>query len=111
MTGANKKLRIFHYERGAGGYSFADYDCTAYLEEAEAGESGGVYRKAGGSLRVMTNAAAIAAPGDWAALYTDREEPDKDKDYLITAVRDNRRGGLPHWRLIINGRAGAKINS
>ena len=99
-----KQVRIFSYSRETGVYEFSDYPCTAALEDGQAAEPGGDYRKTAGSVRIMTRTEIKAKPGDYAAFNTDRESPDKGEDYLITAVRDNRRGGLPHWRLIINGR-------
>ena len=99
-----KRVRIFSYVRETGGYEFSDYPCTAAIEDGQATEPGGDYRKNAGSVRIMTRAEIKAKPGDYAAFGVDRESPDKSEDYLITAVRDNRRGGLPHWRLIINGR-------
>lgn len=103
-----KKVRIFSYSRETGGYEFSDYSCTAALEDGQAAEPGGDYRKTAGSVRIMTRSQIKARPGDYAAFNTERVEPDKNDDYLITAVRDNRRGGLPHWRLIINGRTRTK---
>ena len=98
-----RKVRIFRYRRETGDYAFADYKCTAATERGLAAEGGGARPKDGGSIRIMTLEPDIASPGDWAAFDTDREEPDKGEDYIVTTVRDNRRGGLPHWRLIVDG--------
>lgn len=106
-----KKIRIFSYDRAAGGYSFADYNCTVVLHDGQEPESGGTYRKNGGSVRIMTSKDVDVRPGDWLSLDTGRDRPDKDRDRLVTEVRDNRRGGLPHWRLILDGRAGVRVNS
>lgn len=99
-----KRVRIYGYDRGSGTYRHSDFFCTAALEEGQAPESGGAYRHCGGSIRLMTRAEAVVRPGDYASFDFERERPDKERDYMITAVRDNRRGGLPHWRLIVNGR-------
>ena len=99
-----KRVRIFSYVRETGVYEYSDYPCTAAIEDGQAAESGGAYRKDGGRIRLMTRAEARVKPGDYASFDMEREVPDKGRDYIITAVRDNRRGGLPHWRLIVNGR-------
>lgn len=106
-----KKVRIFRYRRDTGNYTFADYRCTAALEEGQEPENGGDHRKNGGSIRILSKEPDVAEPGDWAGFDMERETPDKGKDLLITMVRDNRRGGLPHWRLIVNGRARASVNT
>lgn len=99
-----KKVRIFSYVRETGKYEYSDYSCTAAIENGQASEDGGAYRKDGGSIRLLTRAEIRVRPGDYASFDTARDIPDKDADYIVTAVRDNRRGGLPHWRLIVNGR-------
>ena len=99
-----KSVRIYSYVRETGEYKLSDYPCTAAMEYGQAAEEGGVYRKNGGSIRLMTRSEVDVKPGDYASFDMQREAPDKDTDYLVTAVRDNRRGGLPHWRLIVNGR-------
>ena len=99
-----RSVRIYSYVRETGEYRFSDYHCTAAMEDGQAAEEGGAYRKNGGSIRLMTRSEVDVKPGDYASFDMQREVPDKDADYLVTAVRDNRRGGLPHWRLIVNGR-------
>ena len=99
-----RRVRIYGYDRSSGGYVSRDFVCTAALEDGRASETGGDFRRDGGSIRLMTRADNAAAPGAYASFDMEREEPDKETDYLVTAVRDNRRGGLPHWRLIVNGR-------
>lgn len=99
-----KRVRIFSYVRETGKYEFRDYPCTAAVEEGQASEDGGAYRKNWGSIRLMTRAEVNVKPGDYVSFDMEREKPDKVVDHMITAVRDNRRGGLSHWRLIVNGR-------
>lgn len=99
-----KRVRIYGYDRDTGDYVYRDFYCTAALEDGQAPESGGSRRRDGGSIRLMTVTEAGVRPGDYASFDMKREVPDKERDYAVTAVRDNRRGGLPHWRLIVNGR-------
>lgn len=95
-----RKIRIFRYRREKGEYSFSDYEGTFYMKERLRTEDGGVKRCWEGSVRIMTDEDIDARPGDYISLYGD-SEPNKGRDYMITAIRDNRRGGLPHWRIVM----------
>ena len=98
------KVRIYVYDRETGRYRFRDHLCTAALEDAQLPENGGAYPRDAGSIRIFTRSGEGLRPGCYASFDLERESPDKGEDYFVTAVRDNRRGGLPHWRLIVNGR-------
>lgn len=95
-----KKLRIFRYHRQAGKYTFFDAEGSVYMKERIRTEDGGAKRCYEGSVRIMTEADLDISPGDYMSLKKN-EKPEKGEDWLITAVRDNRRGGLPHWRIIM----------
>ena len=96
-----RNIRIFSYENG--GYTYEDHRGTAELEEGSQVEDGGSQRRCDGSVRLMTKKDVKAEPGDYVSLFTE-EKPDKNRDFYITAVKDNRRGNLPHWRLFVGKR-------
>ena len=99
-----RNVRIFSYDRGTGKYVFEDHRASVSSEEGILAEDKGVHRRCEASIRIMTTRDINAKPGDYVSLKQE-EEPDKDIDMMITRVRDNRRGGLPHWRLIVNRRS------
>ena len=98
-----RNIRIFHYDKDSGEYVYSDYRGTAEIEEGGQSEDGGVRRRCDGSVRLMTSAEISAAPGDYVSLGIEKE-PDKNRDYYIIVVKDNRRGSLPHWRLLLRRR-------
>ncbi len=98
-----KKVRIYRYRRESGDYEYSDYSCTASIRERSVTSDGGAQRSPEGSIRIMTREKINVSPGDYAAVDSFGERPDKNRDFLISAVRDNRRGTLPHWRLIFDG--------
>ncbi len=97
-----RSVRIFSYDVESGEYTFRDFRASAWIEDGIVTESGGARRRCEGTVRLMTQEEAGVRPGDYASLYFD-EKPDKNRDFQITAVRDNRRGGLPHWKLTVYG--------
>lgn len=100
-----RSIRVFHYNREKGEYEAADFLGTATLREAIRSEDGGANRRRGGSVRLMTTEDISVAPEDYVSLVKD-EAPDKNRDFFVTEVSDNRRGHLPHWRLTAEGRSG-----
>lgn len=94
------KLRIFSYSRSVGKYSFFDVEGSVYTKERIRTEDGGVIRCVEGSVRIMTNENLNISPGDYLSM-SKNSAPNKAEDWLITAVRDNRRGSRPHWRIIM----------
>lgn len=98
-----RRIRVFSLDAKAGGYVYSDYRGTAELEDGDEADKSGRRRRCLGSVRLMTRGEVRAAPGDYVSLYAD-EAPDKGRDFYVTAVKDNRRGNLPHWRLLVGRR-------
>ncbi len=93
-----RNIRLFRYDKTSGRYEYEDYMGTASMKEAAAADDSGIRKRHAGSIRIMTSADISADTGDYASLYRE-EQPDKSRDFIIAAVKDNRRGSLPHWRL------------
>ncbi len=98
-----RHIRVFSLNKEAGGYAYNDYRGTAELEDGDETDKSGRRRRCLGSVRLMTREDIRAVPGDYVSLGL-AEEPDKGRDFYITAVKDNRRGNLPHWRLLVGRR-------
>lgn len=52
------------------------------------------------SVRIFTETAMEADIGDCVRLGTHSGNADRNGDYKITEIRDNRRGASPHYRII-----------
>ncbi len=94
-----KTVRIFHYERERGEYSFRDYPATVAKEERIGAKKSGDCRKSAVSIRIFTLKDIGVKTGDYAAVDERSESPNKDRALKVTRVSDNRRGIAPHWRL------------
>jgi len=64
----------------------------------------GFYNGTGCGVRIPTSDESFVLPGDYLEVgKSSCDYPDRDKCLKVIEVKDNRRGGMPHWRITCGG--------
>lgn len=108
MLACNKTVTVIHHVKGTEKDS---YTCAHYINMASWFKKVTISTAGDGAkpsntyeCRIMTDDAIIVSPGDYVAFgvvenFTNIKEL-KNVDYFrVTAIGDNRRGFMNHWRL------------
>lgn len=97
----NARLTLYHFDSATETYHRQYFDAVSlYTAVKSAAADGGFVYDNTFKIRIPTKAAIEIDTGDYVYIgFTQDTEPDKRRCCKVMEYSDNRRGGLPHWRL------------
>ena len=104
---SNKTVTIWHFEDS--GTPVRKVFHKVYVEAVNKISKNGIKQKgffeaSSAVVRIPTRENLNVLPGDYISLKEDNSEfPPVDSSFKIVEVKDNRRGGQQHWRILCGG--------
>lgn len=96
----NKKITIYHFDEEKDGYAPVwQGKAHVYLKRQIASSKSGIEPSNTATIRIPIKAELKIENGDYVYVGKGHREFEKEKCLAVTGVSDNRRGGLPHWRV------------
>ena len=96
----NKVITIYHFNEQNDAYAPVwQGKAHVYLKRGISGSKSGIEPANTTVCRIATTGTLTAENGDYILIGKGGTEFDREKCLMITAISDNRRGSLPHWRL------------
>lgn len=105
---ANSKITVWHFDEDSQEYSRRNI-CGVYVDITERISKNGIKQKGFFDakilrVRIPTTKEISVCPGDYVRVGVHNEdEPKKMFCFKVNEVKDNRRGGQPHWRISCGG--------
>lgn len=96
----NKDITIYHFEEENDEYAPVwQGRANVCLKRRITSGKSGFSSSDTAVIRIATRATLKIENGDYVFVGKKHKKIDKEKCLAVTGVSDNRRGGLPHWRV------------
>lgn len=93
-------ITIYHTtDDETGTYDRLEYQATVYKSRQIIADNGGFLENNSFKIRIPGKDALSVARGDYVYIGVGPEERDTNRCYKVVFIADNRRGGLPHYRI------------
>ncbi len=93
-------ITIYHLtDEDTGAYERLEYQATVYKSRKLVADNGGFLENNSFKIRIPGKDTLPIAHGDYVFIGVGAKERDTSQCYKIVFIADNRRGGLPHYRI------------